>query len=364
MVRKLVIESMVYWTKEFKVDGFRYDLMGDLDGETVQLAFEATKELNPNIIKVGEGWRTYTGDDNDGVTPADQDWMDQTETVSVFSDEIRNELKSGFGSEGQPRFLTGGPRNIQLIYDNIIGKPTNISEDDPGDVLQYIAAHDNLTLHDVIAQSIQKDPAKHEEEIQKRIRLGNTMILTSQGVAFIHAGQEYGRTKQWLADDAPEEHYAYMEGFEHPYFIENSFNSSDAVNMFDWDKVEEEGIHKQTMEFTRGLIALRRSTDAFRLGSEELVSGNVSMIQSEDIAEEDLIIGFRAESTTGEAYYVFINADSEQRILGLDVDLTNGTILVDADEAGTEAVSEVTGVKVESGEIIIDPLTAVVIKVD
>lgn len=362
MVRKLVIESMVYWTEEFKVDGFRYDLMGDLDAKTVQMAFDEVKKINPDVIKVGEGWRTYAGDDNDGVTPADQDWMGDTETVSVFSDEIRNELKSGYGSEGQPRFLTGGPRNIQTIFNNIIGKPSNISEDDPGDVLQYIAAHDNLTLHDVIAQSIQKDPAKFEEEIQKRIRLGNTIILTSQGVAFIHAGQEYGRTKQWMAEETPEEHYAYVEGFEHPYFIENSFNSSDAVNMFDWDKVEQEGIHKETMEYTRGLIALRKSTDAFRLGSEELVTQNVRLIESPDISETDLVIGYRAESTSGEVYYVFINADSERRIIGLDVDLTDGEVLVDANEAGTEPVTDITGVEITPDELIMEPLTAVVIR--
>lgn len=364
MVRKLVIESMVYWTEEFKVDGFRYDLMGDLDAKTVQMAFDEVKKINPDVIKVGEGWRTYAGDDGDGVTPADQDWMGDTESVAVFSDEIRNELKSGYGSEGQPRFLTGGPRNIRTIFNNIIGRPSNVNEDDPGDVLQYIAAHDNLTLHDVIAQSIQKDPAHHEKEIQQRIRLGNTIILTSQGVAFIHAGQEYGRTKQWMAEEAPEEDFAYVEGFEHPYFIENSYNASDAVNMFDWDKVEEEGIHKETMEFTRGLIALRKSTDAFRLGTEELVSKNVSLIDSPDIAETDLVIGYVAESTSGDEYYVFINADTEQRIIGLKVDLTNGQVLVDAENAGTEPIEQANGVQIHADEIILAPLTPVVIKAE
>lgn len=84
---------------------------------------------------------------------------------------MRNELKSGFGLEGEPRFLTGGARNIQQNFDNVTANPHNFLADDRGYVVSYIAAHDNLTLHDVIAQSIKKDPRDHEEEIHKRILL-------------------------------------------------------------------------------------------------------------------------------------------------------------------------------------------------
>ncbi len=363
MTRKLIVDSIVYWTKEFKVDGFRYDLMGDLDGETIQIAYNEAKKINPQLLKVGECWRTFAGDDGEDVVPADQDWMDRTNSVSCFSDEMRNEVKSGFGSEGEKRFITGGPRNIQTMYNNVIAKPGNTSEDDPGDILQYVAAHDNLTLHDVIAYTIKKDPAEHQEEIHKRIRLGNTIILTAQGVSFIHAGQEYGRTKQWLDSTEPEREYAKVEGFEHPYFIENSYDASDAVNMFDWDKVTEDGIHKETMEFTKGLIALRKSSDAFRLGTEELVSEKVSQVPSEDIKEEDLVLFFKTSSTNGEDYYVLINADSVQRNIRFNADLTSGTILVDSNEAGAEAVSEVSGIEISSNSILIDPLMAVVIKI-
>ncbi len=362
MTRKLIVDSIVYWTKEFKVDGFRYDLMGDLDGETIQVAYDETKKINPQLLKVGECWRTFAGDDGEEVVPADQDWMDRTNSVSCFSDEMRNEIKSGYGSEGEKRFITGGPRNIQTIYNNVIAKPSNTSEDDPGDILQYIAAHDNLTLHDVIAYTIKKDPAEHQEEIHKRIRLGNTIILTSQGVSFIHAGQEYGRTKQWFGETPPERESVKAEGFEHPYFVENSYDASDAVNMFDWDKVTGEGVHQETMEYTRGLIELRKSTDAFRLGTEELVSENVSRIESEDIEERDLVLFFKVSSTKGEDYYILINADDVQRNISLDTDLTSGTVLVDSDEAGAEVVSEVSGIKISANSLTIDPLTAVVIR--
>lgn len=362
MARKVIVDSILYWTKEYKVDGFRYDLMGDLDAETIQIAYDESKKINPDILMVGECWRTFAGDDGESVTPADQDWMDQTNSVVCFSDEIRNELKSGHGIEGEPRFVTGGARPIQNIFNNVIAKPDNMTEDDPGDVLQYVTVHDGLTLHDMIAYSIKKDPKDHQKEIHKRIRLANTIVLTSQGAAFLHAGQEYGRTKQWFSSTPPEREFMKADEFEYPYLIRNSYDASSAVNMFDWDKVTEEGIHKQTMEYTSGLVALRRSTDAFRLGNEKLVSENVTLIESKDIKEEDLVLMFKAESTTNEIYYVIVNADSEQRTISLNIDFSSGTVLVDSDEAGTEAVSEVSGIQINSDSIIVDPLTSVVIK--
>lgn len=362
MTRKLIVDSILYWTKEYKVDGFRFDLMGDLDGETIQILYDEAKKINPDILMVGECWRTFAGDDGESVIPADQDWMNQTNSVVCFSDEIRNELKSGHGIEGEPRFITGGARSIQTIFNNVIAKPDNMTEDDPGDVLQYVAVHDGLTLHDMIAYSIKKDPKDHQEEIHKRIRLANTIVLTSQGAAFLHAGQEYGRTKQWFSSTPPEREFMKVDEFEYPYLIRNSYDASSAVNMFDWDKVTEEGIHKRTMEYTSGLVALRRSTDAFRLATEKLIAENVALIKSEDISEEDLVLIFKTESTTGEAYYVIVNADSEQRTISLNIDLTSGLVLVDSDEAGTEAVSEVSGIQINSDSIIVDSLTSVVIK--
>lgn len=362
MARKLVIDSILFWMEQYKVDGYRFDLMGDLDAETVQLLYDAALEKNPNVLMVGECWRTFAGDDGESVQPADQDWMGDTNSVACFSDEIRNELKSGYGSEGEQRFITGGARSIQTIFNNVIAKPGNTTEDDPGDILQYIAAHDNLTLHDVIAYSANLDPATDSEEIHRRIRLGNALILTSQGVAFLHAGQEYGRTKQWLSDEIPAKDFHYVEGFEHPYFIENSYDASDIVNYFNWEKVTEEGVHKATLEYTRGLIALRKSTDAFRLGTEELVAKNVRLIESPDISETDLVIAYAAKATDGTEFVVFVNADSKERTIRIAENLTGGTILVDADEATASGVSEPTGVQLTETSLTIAPLTTVIIK--
>ncbi|MED4083049.1 pullulanase [Halalkalibacterium halodurans] len=375
MSRRILVDSITYWVEEYKVDGFRFDMMGDHDAETIQIAYDRAKELNPNIVMIGEGWRTYVGDEHGGdIMPADQDWMQHTESVGVFSDEFRNELKSGFGSEGQPRFITGGARNIEQIFDNLTAQPHNFTATNPGDVVPYIEAHDNLTLHDVIAQSIRKDPEYHQEEIHKRIRLGNTMVLTAQGTAFLHAGQEFGRTKQFRADTGGQAPYksTYMtdengKPFVYPYFIHDSYDSSDAINKFDWGKAtnkEKYPIHHLTRTYTAGLIELRRSTNAFTHGTLAGVQANVRLLDIPEISETDLVIGYRATSTdnTG-TYYVFVNADTKERTLSLTDDLTEGVVIVDSDEAGIVAVSDPSGFDLTPNEITIDPLTAVIIRV-
>ncbi|SHG17029.1 pullulanase [Ornithinibacillus halophilus] len=374
MSRKVLVDSITYWVEEFKIDGFRFDMMGDHDAESIQIAYDTAKAINPNIIMIGEGWRTFAGDEGEPVMPADQDWMQHTDSVGVFSDEFRNELKSGFGSEGQPRFLTGGARNIQQIFDNLTAKPHNFVADDPGDVVSYIAAHDNLTLHDVIAQSIKKDPEFHEEEIHKRIRLGNAMVLTAQGTAFIHAGQEFGRTKQYREEttEAPyKSTYLTDESgnpFVYPYFIHDSYDSSDMINKIDWQMATNEELYPiqtQTREFTTGLIKLRRSTDAFTLGTMDEVNNNVTLLDVPEIGEHDLTIAYRAVSSDGnEEYYVFLNADDKERTLTLNnVDLQDDVVVVDSDESGVNEVVDPTGFELTSDQITLDALTTVVVKV-
>lgn len=374
MSRRILVDSILYWVEEFKVDGFRFDMMGDHDAESIQIAFDKAQAINPNIIMIGEGWRTFVGDEGDPVQAADQDWMQYTEAVGSFSDEFRNELKSGFGHEGQPRFITGGARSIRQIFDNIKAQPHNFVADQPGDVVPYIEAHDNLTLYDVIAYSIKKDPdiPENDLEIHKRIRIGNAMVLTAQGTAFIHAGQEFGRTKQFRAEtDEPPYKSTFMvdkEGnpFKYPYFIHDSYDSSDIINRFDWQKatnVELYPVNNRKREYTAGLIELRRSTDAFRLGSKELVDANVTLVNAPEIKETDLVIAYRSEATNGDAYYVFVNADTKSRTLSLNMDITAGTVIVDADEAGITEVTNRSGFKLSSRNITLEPLTTVVIRV-
>lgn len=375
MAARLLIDSVIYWFSEFKIDGMRFDMMGDATHDAIQAAYDAAAAINPQALFLGEGWRTFKGHLEDPALAgkgADQDWMDKTDSVGVFSDEFRNELKSGFGCEGEPMFLTGGARSIAKIFANLKAQPENTPADAPGDMVQYIEAHDNLPLYDVIAQSIKKDPEipANDEEIHRRIRIGNAMLLTAQGTAFLHAGQEFGRSKQWLADSTPEQKFHYFvdadnKPFKHPYFIHDSYDSSDAINMFAWGKAtdaQKYPFNSQTSAYTRGLIALRRSSDAFRLGNKKLVDENVSLIAAPEIKDEDLAIAWSCKATSGESYWIFVNADNIGREFTTGLNLADGEVIVDRETAGIESIKTPAGCRIEAKKISLEPFTVVVIR--
>ena len=387
MTKRLLVDSIKYLVDTYKVDGFRFDMMGDHDAASIEEAYKAARALNPNLIMLGEGWRTYAGDENMPTKAADQDWMKHTDTVAVFSDDIRNNLKSGYPNEGQPAFITGGKRDINTIFKNLIAQPTNFEADNPGDVIQYIAAHDNLTLFDIIAQSIKKDPSKAENyaEIHRRLRLGNLMVLTAQGTPFIHSGQEYGRTKQFrdpayktpvAEDKQPNKSHLLRDKdgnpFDYPYFIHDSYDSSDAINKFDWTKATDGKAYPENVksrDYMKGLIALRQSTDAFRLKSLQDIKDRVHLITvpgQNGVAKEDVVIGYQITAPNGDIYAVFVNADEKAREFNLGTafaHLRNAEVLADENQAGPVGIANPKGLEWTEKGLKLNALTATVLRV-
>ena len=387
MSKRVMVDSIKYLVETYKVDGFRFDMMGDHDAASVEEAYKAARALNPNLIMLGEGWRTYSGDENMPTQPADQDWMKHTDTVAVFSDDIRNNLKSGYPNEGQPAFITGGKRDINTIFKNLIAQPTNFEADSPGDVIQYIAAHDNLTLFDIIAQSIKKDPSKAENyaEIHRRLRLGNLMVLTAQGTPFIHSGQEYGRTKQFrdpayrtpvAEDKQPNKSHLLRDKddnpFDYPYFIHDSYDSSDAVNKFDWTKATDGKAFPENVKsrnYMKGLIALRQSTDAFRLKSLQDIKDRVHLITvpgQNGVEKEDVVIGYQITAPNGDIYAVFVNADEKAREFNLGTafaHLRNAEVLADENQAGPVGIANPQGLEWTEKGLKLNALTATVLRI-
>jgi len=387
MTKRLLVDSIKYLVDTYKVDGFRFDMMGDHDAASIEEAYKAARALNPNLIMLGEGWRTYAGDENMPTKAADQDWMKHTDTVAVFSDDIRNNLKSGYPNEGQPAFITGGKRDINTIFKNLIAQPTNFEADSPGDVIQYIAAHDNLTLFDIIAQSIKKDPSKAENyaEIHRRLRLGNLMVLTAQGTPFIHSGQEYGRTKQFrdpayktpvAEDKQPNKSHLLRDKdgnpFDYPYFIHDSYDSSDAINKFDWTKATDGKAYPENVksrDYMKGLIALRQSTDAFRLKSLQDIKDRVHLITvpgQNGVAKEDVVIGYQITAPNGDIYAVFVNADEKAREFNLGTafaHLRNAEVLADENQAGSVGIDNPQGLEWTEKGLKLNALTATVLRI-
>ncbi len=370
MMRKLIVDSVRYLVEQYGVDGFRFDLMGLIDSVTMTAAYAAAAAVKPAVLFIGEGWRMggvpasdYAGA---SIVPANQDWMASPDAagISAFSDSYRNILKGGGlneGSDADAGLLTGSDPDKAALLRNLSAEPTNFTADDPGDSVQYLTAHDGLTLHDKVGKLLHLDPtdAAQEATILKVVRLGLALEATSQGILFVHGGCEMGRSK-WVAAAAPEATSANGGG---RFYVYNSYDASDAVNGFDWATLGASGsVYDRTRRYVQGLLALRASTDAFRLGSRALVAANVALLDG----ARSRAIAFQATSSDGgEAYAVFVNAGtSEVSLSSGGVDLTGAEVLVDDDQAGTAPIApaEQSGFSRAAAAVTVAPRTAVVLR--
>lgn len=256
MVRKYIIDSLLYWAKEFHADGFRFDLMGVIDMETMNQIRKKLDEFRPGILLYGEGW-TADKSPLDKKYRAVKENVTKLDRIAVFNDEIRDALKGdnfnsqsiGFVSgltlrEEQVKFgMVAACFHPQIIYD-FVESSKEAWAAEPCQCINYASCHDNYTLYDKLKLS---SPNATEEEIKKMICLTAAIIITSQGIPFLHAGIEMGRTKQG----------------EH-----NSYKSSDLINKIDWNRKNE---YAETFEYFKKLIELRKTHSAFKMHSSEQI---------------------------------------------------------------------------------------------
>ncbi len=348
MARRLIVESTAYWVKEYKVDGFRFDLMGLIDTETMNQAYAACAAINPDTLFVGEGWKMYNGPT--GTQGMDQKQANKTDSIAMFNDELRDTCKMGGMSEGQG-FITGKEASKSILISNIFGQPiNNYKADDPGDNVQYLACHDGLTLHDSVFFNAKLDesiPAQRAEGIS-RIKMGNFIAATSQGVGFFHAGQERGRTKPKLNSTTE------IEG----NFVRNSYDSSDNINQFIWTL---DADYAALLDYTKGLIEMRKNTSAFRLGTMDAVNANTAIL--EDATKEMFKVAAYSITADGYTYYVVMNADSVAQTVDVGASVANAEVLADSVKAGSTAIAAPKGVKTAGTTITVDPLTCTVVRV-
>ncbi len=386
MVRKLIVDSIVHWVGEYKVDGFRFDLMGVLDTQTIKVAYDAAHQLNPNVIFLGEGWNGYysgpaTDYNGDPTTGADQgnSALFSGKNIAMFSDSYRQIFKNGYPSDGAPAFLSGAAQNPANLFANIAGLPTNTGPSfAPGstnNVVSYLTVHDNLCLYDVLAMATNTPKnATGDAAILQRAKVGYAVLLTSQGLTFIHAGDEMFRTKETTAPaNSPN-----TKSSSSRTFVDNSYNASDAINMVAWAQVYAGGNPLagnfanydttkngyQLYLYTQGLIALRKSTNAFRLPDAARAANLISIPVNGLVAGANtLAFGYKAASTdsTG-TYYVFHNADSTAKTFTADQNLASATLLADGAKAGLADITLPTGVSVVGPTVTVQPLTSAVFK--
>ncbi|MEM1357145.1 MAG: type I pullulanase [Bacteroidota bacterium] len=289
MVRKYIRESVEYWAKEYHVDGFRFDLMAIHDIPTMNELSESLHAIDPSILVYGEGWTAGSSPLPDSLKALKHN-VPELKTIAAFSDDLRDGLKGsvftheekGFvsGAEGKDmsiRFgIVGATQHPQITYDSV-----NYSDapwaPEPSQCVNYVSCHDNHTLWDRLAISNPTD-APSKRETMHRLALG--IVLTSQGIPFLHAGSEMCRTKNGN---------------------ENSYNSGDGVNAIRWNSKR---AHQVTYNYIKDLILLRKNHPAFRMGSTESLQKHLSFMDTGD----SQLISYRLKNAPGDTWQDIIVA--------------------------------------------------------
>jgi len=245
MARKFIVDSLLHWVNEYKVDGFRFDLMGLLDQETVFALVKRLKAAKPDIIIYGEPWAS-------GGTPVKgvRKGVQRSRGFAVFNDTFRDALKGGVFNAAEPGYVQTGA-NREAVMRGIRGAVDEFT-DSPLEAVNYASCHDNHTLWDRLGLSAKDETPGNLARMDK---LAQAVVLTSQGIPFLHSGEELLRTKKGE---------------------ENSYNLPDEINRIDWSlKKENHGV----FSYYRDLIALRKAHPAFRMKTAREVRANLKFYE-------------------------------------------------------------------------------------
>lgn len=311
MMRKFMVDSVTYWAKEYNLDGFRFDLMGIHDYETMNEIRKAVNQIDPTIILHGEGWDLNTP--LAAELKANQKNAEKMKGIAHFNDNIRDGLKGSVFEEKENGFVNGKQNMEDRIKRGItagIDYDTNSSTyQDPEQVLTYVEAHDNHTLWDKLELTNPGDSAEVRKQMHK---LSSSILLTSQGIPFLHAGQEFMRTK---------------------YGDHNSYKSPDSINQMDWLR---RAAYNNEVDYMKGLIDLRKEYPAFRMTSTEQIKKHISFIDAPKNVLAYSIDG-KGNGNKNENFMVAHNANRES----VDITLPSKgpwKVLVDGKQAGSKTL--------------------------
>ena len=306
MVRKYIIDSLCYWASEYHIDGFRFDLMGVLDIETLNEAREALLKINPDIIMYGEGW---TG--GESALPESERCMKinapKTPGIGMFSDDIRDVVKGHVFYMDELGFVNGATDRDEELKRAVTCADWAKS---PMQSINYLSCHDNYTLWDrfIISNS-------HESE-EMRIRMNKlaaSILFTAQGIPFFLHGEEFARTKISEADGAP---------------VENSYCSPLSVNAIDYDRAEQ---FAELRAYYKGLIALRRAHKAFYLDTVDEIKKSVHFL-------DDMPDGVVAYTIDTDTQKVFVAYNAGKNKITIKLSDALWEVLADESAAGDKAL--------------------------
>ncbi len=338
MMRKFMIESVKYWINEYHIDGFRFDLMGVHDIETMNAIRKAVDEIDPSIFIYGEGWSA-------GACAYPQDQLGvkanipKMPRIAAFSDEIRDALRGPFDDDTKGAFLAGLPGEEESLKYGIAGgiahpqvdmKKVNYSDEpwatQPTQMIAYVSCHDDMCLVDRLRSSV---PGITSDELQRLDLLAQTAVFTSQGVPFILSGEEMLRDKKG---------------------VHNSFESPDSVNQLNWNNTLR---YAHAFEYYVKLIQLRKNHPAFRLGDADAVRRSLEFLPTQDC----LVAFVLKNHAGGDAWnniYVVLNSNKESKVL----EIPDGQYTVVCcdnviDESGLGTIA--------GGRVVVDPQSALIL---
>lgn len=331
MMRKFMIESVLHWVCEYHIDGFRFDLMGIHDIETMNQIRAAVNEVDPSIFIYGEGWAAQQPQlDNDLLAmKANTHLMPR---IAAFSDEMRDGLRGPFNDNSQGAFLSGLPGHEESIKFGLTGAIAHpqVNNDlvnyskspwaaQPTQMISYVSCHDDMCLVDRLYATMPEKTTP--EEIVRLDKLAQTFVFASQGVPFIYAGEEVMRDKKG---------------------VHNSYNSPDSINVIDWNR---KTAYRDVFDYYRGLISLRKAHPAFRMGDADMVRKHLEFLP---VSSSNLIAFRLKEHANGDKWNTIIVAfNSNKKAVKLSIPDGKYTIVCRDGKINLQGLGTVSGGKID-----------------
>lgn len=313
MVSKFIVDSVKYWASEYNLSGFRFDLMGIHDIETMTKVRNELNKIDPSIIIIGEGWNMGTHPEEIRATQRN---ITKLPGIAVFNDQIRDGIKGSVFESADKGFATGDFTNGPDVKAGIVGNTQFASDLSPSFItltpaqsVNYVEAHDNNTLEDKIRLSVSQ--AK-DEEVARLHRLAGSIPILAQGVPFIHAGQEFQRTKNGDS---------------------NSYKSGDEINALNWELVKKNVV---TRNYYKGLIEIRKSHPVFRLSTTAQVKSSLKFLStpSSVIAYE-----LNGEIVKDKWKQVVVIHNADQKVIKVNLPKrANWRVVVQGSKAGLKTI--------------------------